>query len=339
MAHRKRRPFQHIMADNSIKQIKEYLPDEWVIREYNPDYGIDLVVEIFDYVDPEREMCEALGEMFFAQVKSVRKSNISKINVHPRRNVEKGPLKEDRDETKEIEVIKFKLETDEILTINSMGAGVPVFLILVCLDTRRVFYVCLNDWIEKVLVPEDPNYLDKQTKIINIPVRNELTHDPLSHNMFRFFAKRMKFYSAFNKFTYQQNELIYFFENAVDRERDLEDYSDILDYLYKTLHFITIIKRYDIWAAGNLWGILTIFQVELNELEKKIKNAFKIIISSLESEKIFEIPERLFDFQWTPPLLITEIQRFWDKLVNIANTYEEICREWNLPTHMGDELT
>ncbi|MBB6672277.1 hypothetical protein [Cohnella nanjingensis] len=125
----------------------------------------------------------------------------------------------------------------------------------------------------------------------------------------------------------------------MDRERDLEEYNDILDYLYKTLHFITIIKRYDIWGAGNLWGILAIFREQLNELEEKVKNAFKIIISSLESGKLIEIPEQLFDFQWTPPLLITEIQRYWDKLVNIANTYEEICREWNLPTYMGDELT
>jgi hypothetical protein len=341
LAHRKRRVFQHIMADNSIKFIKEYLPDEWVVREYSPDYGIDIVVEIFEYVDEKQEICEALGEMFFAQVKSVKKTEISKLNVYPRSNVEKGPLREDKNEVKQIEVIKFNLDTDELLTINSMGAGIPVFLILVCLDSRRVFYVCLNDLIDKIIIPTDPNYVDKKSKSIYIPVKNELTPDPASHVSFRFWAKRMKFYAAFTKFMYQRNELEYFFEpfDIEYRDRDLEDYIDILQYLHKTLHFISIIKRYDIWLAGEIWGVLTFIYDSLEKLEKRITEIVYCLEEKIKDGDIETIPELIQDFQWTPPLIINDIKSFWDKLVNLSDTYEEICREWNLPTFLGDELS
>ncbi|HDR7590572.1 hypothetical protein BW899_09275 [Bacillus mycoides] len=339
MAHRKRRVFQHIMADNSIKLIKEYFPDEWVIREYSPDYGIDIVVEIFDYIDDKREVCEALGEMFFAQVKSIKSTEISTVDVYPRRNVELSPLIEDKSEVKQIEVIKFKLDTDEILTINSMGAGVTVFLILVCLDTRRVFYVCLNDLIEKIIIPTDEKYVDKKTKTIYIPVKNELTPHPGSHILFRFFAKRMKFYAAFTKFVYQRNELKHSFESILDKERDIDDYLDILQYLNKTLHFLSIIKKYDIWFAGEIWGILNNIFKSLEKLEKKIIAIVYLINEKIEVGDTKIIPEINPDFQWTPPLIIIEIKTFWDRLVNLSEMYEEICREWNLPTFLGDELS
>ncbi|WP_158080570.1 MULTISPECIES: DUF4365 domain-containing protein [Bacillus cereus group] len=327
------------MADNSIKLIKEYFPDEWVIREYSPDYGIDIVVEIFDYIDDKREVCEALGEMFFAQVKSIKSTEISTVDVYPRRNVELSPLIEDKSEVKQIEVIKFKLDTDEILTINSMGAGVTVFLILVCLDTRRVFYVCLNDLIEKIIIPTDEKYVDKKTKTIYIPVKNELTPHPGSHILFRFFAKRMKFYAAFTKFVYQRNELKHSFESILDKERDIDDYLDILQYLNKTLHFLSIIKKYDIWFAGEIWGILNNIFKSLEKLEKKIIAIVYLINEKIEVGDTKIIPEINPDFQWTPPLIIIEIKTFWDRLVNLSEMYEEICREWNLPTFLGDELS
>ena len=43
MAHKKQRVIQHIMEDKSFQVIKDCLPKEWVIREFNhPDYSVDL---------------------------------------------------------------------------------------------------------------------------------------------------------------------------------------------------------------------------------------------------------------------------------------------------------
>ena len=51
MAHKKRRVTQHIMEDESLKLVQKILPKEWVIRDYKPDYGIDISIELFEPVE------------------------------------------------------------------------------------------------------------------------------------------------------------------------------------------------------------------------------------------------------------------------------------------------
>ena len=67
----KRRSFTQIMEEESISIIREALPKEWVMHQYSPDYGIDTVIELFDYLDAEKEVAETLGEVIFVQIKSV----------------------------------------------------------------------------------------------------------------------------------------------------------------------------------------------------------------------------------------------------------------------------
>jgi hypothetical protein len=61
-----------------------------VIRPYHRDYGIDYVVELFNYVDEEQRMAETLGEHVFVQLKSVRRTEIETVAVYGRGNVAKG---------------------------------------------------------------------------------------------------------------------------------------------------------------------------------------------------------------------------------------------------------
>ena len=51
---KKHRVRQHIMEDESFEVIKRYIPKNWVIKEFNrPDYGIDLVIELFEEVNEQ----------------------------------------------------------------------------------------------------------------------------------------------------------------------------------------------------------------------------------------------------------------------------------------------
>lgn len=51
MVKKKQRVLQHLMEDESYEIIKSQIPKHWVIREFNrPDYGIDLVIELFELV-------------------------------------------------------------------------------------------------------------------------------------------------------------------------------------------------------------------------------------------------------------------------------------------------
>lgn len=139
MTTRKIRVVQHIMEDESFKIIKGILPNEWLVREYRPDYGIDLTLEIFKYIDEEKTKAETLGEHLFIQVKSVQKLNKETVKVKSRSNVAKYKLEENNDDFIEMDIIKYQLETSELKTIQSMGAGVPVLLFYVALDTKQVF--------------------------------------------------------------------------------------------------------------------------------------------------------------------------------------------------------
>lgn len=77
-----------------------------------------------------------------------------------------------------------------------MGIAVPVLLVIADLATQRCSFVCLNDYIDKILIPRFKNYRDKQSRTIHIPIYNEIRTD---HGLvaLRWYAKRPKLLAAF----------------------------------------------------------------------------------------------------------------------------------------------
>lgn len=67
------RTYQHIIDTRSVKKVLNLLPDHWVIRELTErDYGIDLIVEIFEKAGSDNhghDAFESTGAMFHIQVK------------------------------------------------------------------------------------------------------------------------------------------------------------------------------------------------------------------------------------------------------------------------------
>ena len=157
MAHKKRRAMQQIMEEQSLRLVRMQLPEEWVIHEYAPDYGVDFVVETFDYIDDKHEIAETLGEFFFVQLKSVKHAEKTSIKVADRYNVEKT-FEPYSNESANIDVIKYPLDVNELYTIMSMGCAVPTLLFLADLSEDKVYFICLNDYIEKVLLPHERSF-------------------------------------------------------------------------------------------------------------------------------------------------------------------------------------
>jgi hypothetical protein len=304
MARPKRRPIQHIMEDASFRLLRETLPEEWVIRDYRPDYGIDLAVELFKYIDNEHKVAETLGETLFLQLKSIATINIETVRVFSRGNVAKGALNEKKESYLDIDVIKFQLDTTELFTIETMGHGTPVLLVLACLNVRRLFFVCLNDLIDKVIIPEDPDYGEQGTKTLFVPIRNELG-TLVGNTALRFYAKRSKLFAAFNVFEYQRNELHYAYGSPPEAVAALLQ------------HFIRLLDRLDIWdnSVEWGWGLVGWYREQLDN--------WKIAL-----ERYGPAPEVLAD-----------AARIWTGLVALSHNYEEICREWFLPTDLSQYLS
>ena len=63
------RPRQHQLEDESIDFVKSIIPKQWVVRELDRDYGIDLLIEIFEN-DTKTGRNFATGKMVFMQLKA-----------------------------------------------------------------------------------------------------------------------------------------------------------------------------------------------------------------------------------------------------------------------------
>ncbi|HEX5871583.1 MAG TPA: DUF4365 domain-containing protein [Longimicrobium sp.] len=347
MAYPKRRVRQHIMEDRSIRIVRDLLPDHWVIRDYKPDYGIDLTIELFEFLEQEPDQAATLGETVFVQVKSTEAVDVRRLRVQARQNVEKGPLRENSARSVEIEVAALQLETSELLTVQAMGSAVPVLLFLVELSTRRIYFVCLNDVIEKVILPQDPSYAAKESKVLHIPLANCIrAEDPVSIRPLETYAKRPKLYAAFEKLAYQHHELGHALLRCTDAAPEDDQRAAATAALDLVRHFLAVILRYDFWTRipewqpiGHSYGELTALQGLL------VAKGVEHDLLALQTYLMYE-PAMNRSQEWVRSMRLEDARRqvllhvsqLWHRLANLSRIYEEMGREWFLPTYLAPLL-
>lgn len=313
MANKKRRSYTQIMEEKSYTVIRDLLPSEWVFHQYSPDYGIDLVVETFKYIS-ENNIAETLGEQFFVQLKSVSKIKTIKKRVYGRMNVEISTAI-NYNESIDLNVISYTIKTSELLTVESMGSATPVMLFLVDLSTKKSYFLCLNDYIEKVLLLDDPDYDKKDTKTIYIPLDNEINSQNVAYLMF--YARRAKYYAAFNKFNYQYRALFY------------EKKYTMIE------RFLNIIKKYDFWLSEPIWPALIDCYEDIKYLEKffslKKEERISTIIENYKVDfNIYDLEEYIHEIIILP---------IWRKLSNLGRIYEDVCKQWLMPTYFWKDYS
>lgn len=319
----KKRPKQHIIDSKAQDLFRSILPKEWVVRDYRPDYGIDFSIEIFDrpinsISSSDKENVETLGEHLLVQLKGVEKIVHRKLKVYDRYNVEKSPLSENKSKFSEISSVRHRLDIPELVTIQRMGSGLPVLLVVADIEKEKCYFLCLNDYIDKVLIPSNKNYSKAKTKTINIPLRNEIGGNELGVIPLRWYAKRPKLYTAFQKFHYQYVELKYAFETT--------------NFIPLARHFAGLLDLYDFWQRTEIWAILGYYYNALkNFLEKGTPGIMKKANGADEALKSsgFDIEKANI---W---LHKQEVLNLWEGLAVLPRNYEEICREWYLPTPIG----
>lgn len=145
----KQREARHIRGDRGVNLVNEKLPHYWVVRDIYPDYGLDLHVKVFEPDLDDPESSNTLGEHFYIQVKTTKEINLEKRTVRSRKNVTKFDLDPADGTPLEIEVVKYVIDTETLLTVEAMGSAIPVLLCYVDTTTETVYYVCLNDYISK----------------------------------------------------------------------------------------------------------------------------------------------------------------------------------------------
>lgn len=313
----KSRSLQHVIDDDAKDLFYACIPNHWVVHEYKPDYGIDFVLEIFE--DPKgRPSFPTLGEHIFIQLKGTQTARYKKLKIEPRYNVEKeipitwtSRIRQDEDSI-EISVCCFSLETSELLTVQRMSPALPVLLMVADIERRQVLYVCLNDYIDKILTPKYGVSLGEQkSHTIYLPCFTMLSPDERDNvSDLRWYGKRPKFYSAFQKIWFQYQEL-----------ENLSSYRENIELARQKRFFASILLRYDFWEDHDIWGCLQALHKELKRVESQQEEA--------------KVNNEVDGFNLMETLLYHRDIVLWETLANLSRIYEDICREWYLPSWLG----
>lgn len=320
--YRKRRASNQIQGDLGESIVGAKFPPQWVVRKVTPDFGMDLLVEVFDEAVDGLE-AETRGEHFYVQVKSVRGAKLTRKRVWHRGNVAKSGTEVRSDDSVEIEVLGCPLDTSELLTVEAMGSSVPVLLALVDIDSAQVWYVCLNDYLTKVLVPQKPNYADQDQITVHVPCWNVLDWTDDTFTYIWQLARRGKLYSAFNLLSYQHIEMNRAAAQGALTVDTVGGVALVTPGLLKLAKvFAESNLRLDVWeaAAQGYWAPLTGMAEELESL-------------------VEEIPKFL---DWQPldavEQFLTRLEVTFFRGVNLGRMYEEVVREWRLPTALATLL-
>lgn len=313
----KKRVVQHLIDEDAKALFQRSLPKEWVLREYRPDYGIDFDVEVFQKLE---DGGETLGEHVFIQLKGTQKIKRTKLSLYRRLAVESYPLSEDRaDLVGKLDVISFSLEASELVTIQRMGAALPVLLVVADVKESECYFVCLNDYIDKILVPRHGANYAARARTIHIPLSNRLSNDGVGLIAFRWYAKRAKLFAAFQKFVYQQGELAYAYNGEALRSR--------------TRHFSQKLLRYDFWANTEMWAIIPHYGNALATYLRSGRPHLHVIDESAVAKVAGVGEDAMVDMM--NELLENEIRDLWRCLALLPRIYEDLCREWYMPTSLG----
>jgi len=315
MARAKQRSEQHLIDQQGEQLLRSKLPRHWVIREYRPDYGLDLTIEVFKPTENSSTALtayETLGEHFFIQLKSIAAPDVRQLAIFGRGNVEKSPEKLiHADKVADIETYRFQLETSELVTVERMGIAVPVLLVIADLATQRCSFVCLNDYIDKILIPRHEDYRVKQSRTIHVPTHNEIGTD---HGLvaLRWYAKRPKLLAAFQRFTYQYSELQW------AKHEDWRGLAEV---------FAQKIANYDFWNDTEICGLIKRNAAGLQcFINTGQPGFFKEDTTILEGFDELELRDHLRKL---------DVFELWRQLSLLPKTYEDVWREWFLPTALG----
>lgn len=320
----KKRTHHHAIDSRAQDLFRSKLPPHWVVREYRPDYGIDFSVELFE--DPQEGSrtftSETLGEHLLFQLKGIEECDPHNLTVYGRKNVEKNPLSPDTSDVYKIPTIRKPIETSELVTVQRMGAALPVLLVIAELKQNECYFICLNDYIDKILIPSQEDYASADSRTIHVPTRNAIASNELGIVPLRWYAKRPKLYAAFQKFHYQFVELQYA--------------SNTTEFLPIARHFASLLKSYDFWSNTEMWLILAEY---FNALQRFIETGNPGLMREAEGvadyasaigRDIEEVRTQLRE-----QFHEQEVMQLWHGLSVLPRQYEELCREWYLPTPLG----
>jgi tetratricopeptide (TPR) repeat protein len=129
------------LEEESRRAFINLLPPAWIHRDKNPDYGIDMEVEIV-------EGSKVTNEVFWVQLKSTE--NIAHSDG----------------------VVPYSMETKHLKYYE--GCRLPVVILLWVKPENTFYYLFAQRYIREKLSKDDPNWRTQKTKTIELPANLRL---------------------------------------------------------------------------------------------------------------------------------------------------------------------
>lgn len=234
-----------ILSDNFIMEIqsenlfRSILPDNYLLRKYSMDFGIDYDLELFEREDNH---FVTQGEHILIQLKSSNQLKHEKIKPFDLRY---------GDEV--IDVVVFRIELSFIELVERMGDAIPVLLILADLNHHVMYYICINDYIHYTL-GKTTKKLNAKSINLYIPVRNRLSCDLEGIFPIQFYGKRSKLISFCNRI-----QII---------SKDFEYCRDIEETMFLIRKTVNWCLSLDIWTIEKRIPTLHYFFIEIQRIKK-----------------------------------------------------------------------
>ena len=109
------------------------------------------------------------------------------------------------------------------------------------------------------------------------------------------------------------------------------------------LHFIAVIKRYEIWQTTEMWAVVSDMYDRMNVIDELLTIIGKH--NGLTAAALDEIARAQPGFGGSQAgkidhgrlvwYILNEIRSLWSQLRSLNGIYEEICREWFQPTYLS----
>ena len=133
-----KRPKQHLLETESITYVQTVLPTRWIVRRQDPDYGIDLTVQIVT------EEGEVTGDYLNLQVKSTGRPVKKKGNS-----------------------LKWVIETR--LLKHLMELWLPAIVVVYDAANKRANWLYIQKYVYEEFTPQNPRWETKKKVTILIP--------------------------------------------------------------------------------------------------------------------------------------------------------------------------
>lgn len=137
-----KRPQEHVKEDISRKILESKLPDRWILRDIEPDYGLDKSLEIVEGED-------VTGKEILIQLKGTEKPDLHE------------------------KYVSFSLDTKNLRYY--LERDTPVVLIVVDINTDSCYWVFVQKYAFEILNIKKPDWRTQESVTIRIPLNQKVS--------------------------------------------------------------------------------------------------------------------------------------------------------------------